>query len=133
MSSIESYVENLFQEVEDSQKKQEIVDEITLNLQDRVAELMNEGRNEEDAVNKAIVDFGDIAEMKRALINEQIGKEQKLAAFRLGYSIWGTVLLVALFCYINLYFTPKVIWCVFPIFGILWWPLTMYFGWMKRK
>ena len=133
MKSIQNYVEKLFKEVHESPEKKEIIEEIKMNLEEKVSDLMKEGKSEEDAVNKAIVDFGDIDEIKKELIQKQSGMELKLAGLRLGYSIWGTVLLTAFFCFINWYFSPDVIWCVFPIFGVLWWPLTMFFGWLKRR
>ena len=133
MSIIQKHVEKLFGEIEDSQEKNEILEEVTLNLQEKVSDLMTDGKSEEDAINKAIVDFGDIDEIKKELIHKQSGKDLKLASIRLGYSIWGTLLIIALFIFINLYFSPRVIWYPFPVFAILWWPLTMFFGWLKRR
>lgn len=133
MKTIQNYVEKLFSKIHDSQEKREIIEEITLNLQEKVADLMNEGKSEEDAINKAIIDFGDIDEIKRELIQKQSGEVRKLAALRLGYSIWGTVLIIALLIFVNAYFSPSVVWCVFPIFAVLWWPMTMFFGWLKRR
>ncbi|MCG8569003.1 MAG: permease prefix domain 1-containing protein [Spirochaetes bacterium] len=133
MRTLQQYVENLFSDVEESQKKHEIVEEITLNLQDKVKDLMDQGKSEEDAINKAIVDFGDINEIRQELMDEQSGRARKLAKIRFGYSFWGTSLLIALFCFINFYYTPTIIWCVFPIFGVLWWPLTMFYVWMRHR
>jgi len=133
MTAIGKHVERLFREIEDSQEKKEILEEIIFNLQEKVSDLMNDGKSEEDAINKAIVDFGDIDDIKKELYKKQSGKEQKLALIRLGYSVWGSVLIIALFVFINLYFSPGVIWYPFPVFALLWWPLTMFFGWLKRR
>jgi hypothetical protein len=133
MKTLEKYVEDIFSEVVDCNEKREVVEEITLNLKEKIADMMKEGKSEEDAINKAIVDFGDIGEIKKELIQKQSGEKRKQAALRLGYSIWGTALLIGLFCFINFYFSPWVIWCVFPIFGVLWWPLTMLFVWLKHR
>lgn len=133
MSTIEKHLERLFREIEDSREKKDILEEITLNLQEKVSDLMNDGKSEEDAINKAIVDFGDIDDIKKELYRKQSGKVQKLAMIRLGYSVWGSVLIIALFVFINLYFSPGLIWYPFPVFALLWWPLTMFFGWLKRR
>jgi len=133
MNAIDKHVERLFREIDDCQEKQEILEEIKLNLREKVSDLIHEGKSEEDAINKAIVDFGDIDEIKKELYKMQSGKDQKLAFIRLGYSIWGSVLIIALFVFINLYFSPKVIWFPFPIFALLWWPLSMFFSWLKRR
>jgi hypothetical protein len=29
--------------------------------------------------------------------------------------------------------TPGFPWCIFPIFGILWWPLSMLLSYMNHK
>jgi len=133
MNAINKHVERLFREIEDSQEKKEILEEIKLNLREKVSDLIDEGKSEEDAINKAIVDFGDIDEIKKELYQKQSGKAQKLALIRLGYSLWGSVLITALFVFINLYFSPKVIWFPLPVFALAWWPLTMFFSWLKRR
>lgn len=133
MNTIKNYVETLFRDIESSKEKDEILEEITLNLQEKVYDLMESGKSEEDAINKAIVDFGDIADIKKELSNRQSGKEQKLAFIRLGYSLWGSALIISLLVFSNLYFSPGVIWYPFPIFALLWWPLTMFFSWLKKR
>ena len=133
MKAIKKYVEKLFREVYESQEKREIIEEITINLQEKVTDLMSQGKSEEDAINKAIIDFGDIDEIKKELIQKQSGELKKLSKLRLGFSLWGTVLTIALLIFINYYFSPKVIWCVFPIFAVLWWPLSMFFVYLKHR
>ncbi len=39
-------------------------EDIVTNLSEKVEDLMEEGKSEEDAINKAIVEFGDVAELK---------------------------------------------------------------------
>ena len=133
MKTIKYYVEKLFYEVNESQEKREIVEEIIINLQEKVTDLMNQGKSEEDAINKAIIDFGDIDEIKKELIQKQSGELKKAAKLKLGFSLWGTLLIILLVIFINLYFSPEVIWCVFPIFAVLWWPLSMFFLYLKYR
>jgi hypothetical protein len=133
MKALQKHVERLFNGVYDCPEKNEFIEEITMNLQEKVNDLIKDGKSEEDAINKAIVDLGDVDEIKKDLILKQSGEKRKLAALRLGYSIWGSLLIIGLFCFINFYFSPTIIWCVFPIFGILWWPLSMLFIWLKYR
>lgn len=44
-----------------------------------------------------------------------------------GLSVFGTFLTVVFFIVVRAISTPNVIWEVYPIFLILWWPLSMYF------
>ncbi len=45
----------------------------------------------------------------------------------LQFSLAGTFLTILFFIVLNAVTTPQLIWAVFPIFAILWWPLTIYF------
>lgn len=52
----------------------------------------------------------------------------------LGFSIAGSLLVIGLVTAINFMTSPGFLWCVFPIFGIMWWPLSVGFhGAHKRK
>lgn len=51
----------------------------------------------------------------------------------LTYSVLGTVLTCALFAVLNVFTTPHVIWAVYPIFAMLWWPLSVYFYAVPRR
>nr|WP_249365470.1 permease prefix domain 1-containing protein [Cytobacillus citreus] len=129
---MKNHVDELFKDIPDSQEKRAIKQEVLENLEEKVSDLMEFGKEEEDAINKAIVDFGDIEELKKELGMKQPVKKTH-SKLNLMYSIWGSVLIIALFLFINVYYTPDNIWFVYPTFAILWWPLTMYFKWQRSK
>lgn len=113
--------------------------EVLQNLEEKVWDLMEQGKEEEDAINKAIVDFGDIDDLKIEL-GVTDGKQStkstaslKNRKLNLEYSIWASLLLIGLFVFINFYYSPQVIWFVYPTFAVLWWPLSMYYRWLKVK
>ncbi|MBS4190616.1 hypothetical protein KHA94_10520 [Bacillus sp. FJAT-49705] len=132
MKKLKNHVDELFKDIPDSQEKRAIKQEVLENLEEKVSDLMEFGKEEEDAINKAIVDFGDIEELKKELGMKQPVKKTH-SKLNLMYSIWGSVLIIALFLFINVYYTPDNIWFVYPTFAILWWPLTMYFKWQRSK
>jgi hypothetical protein len=43
------------------------------------------------------------------------------------YAVAGALLTIVFFIAVNVVTTPSVIWCVYPIFAVLWWPLSLYF------
>lgn len=134
MKMLNSHVHNLFQDIPDSEQKEAIMQEVLQNLEEKVWDLMKQGKEEEDAVNKAIVEFGDIEDLKQELgVNQTKARRKNITKLNLGYSIWGSSLIIALFLFINLYYTPQTIWFVYPTFAVLWWPLTMYFNWLRSK
>jgi hypothetical protein len=45
----------------------------------------------------------------------------------LGYSLAGALLFSAFILAVNLLTSPGTLWAIYPIFAVLWWPLSMYF------
>lgn len=132
MKPIRQYVDEMFKEIPDSEQKEVVKEEICTNLEEKVSDLIGLGKPEEDAINKAIVDFGSIEEIKKELIGRSQPKKNN-AGLHLGFSIWGSALIIALSLFMNFYYTPNIIWFVYPTFGVLWWPLAMLFNWLKKR
>jgi hypothetical protein len=134
MKSIQEHVDGLFREIPDSPRKDSLKKEIVVNLQEKVSDLIAQGKAEEDAINRAIVEFGDISDIRDELRTQQeIPFKKSNAGQHLGFSIAGSLLVIAFMVFINLYAAPDFLWCIFPIFAVLWWPLAMYFRWRKLK
>ena len=136
MNKIEEYVENCFKDLPASDRKEQLKQEIAENLNEKVFDLMQQGKSEEDAVNKTILEFGDIDDIKQELSKGiPLEKPAKINKYllRLGFSLGGSALIIGLMIFINLYYTKSVIWFVFPTFGVLWWPLAMAFLWLRHK
>ena len=138
MVTIKDYVEGLFRDIPDSQEKENIKQEIILNLEEKVQDLVEAGKAQEDAVNKAIVEFGDIEEIKKDLLKvpgAQPVKEKKKTNYvnNLLFSIWGSILIIGLVVFINFYYSKQTIWFVYPTFAVLWWPLAMFFTWLNHR
>ena len=140
MISIKEYVERMFKNVPVNENTKSIKQEIMQNLEEKVRDLIESGKAEEDAVNKAIVDFGDFEEIKKELMDELTvgnirGKVINMRKYsnRLWYSICGSSLIIGLVLFINFYYSPQTIWFVYPTFAILWWPLSAFFVWMSKK
>lgn len=134
MKSIQEHVDSLFRDIPDSERKESLKREIVENLNEKVSDLMAQGKAEEDAINRAIVEFGDIGDIRDELrVQQELPQKKSSAGLQLGFSIVGSLLIIALVIFINLYVAPGFIWCIFPIFGVLWWPLAMLFRWLKYR
>nr|WP_295975696.1 permease prefix domain 1-containing protein [uncultured Bacillus sp.] len=135
MKPLIKHVNELFKDVPESEQKATVIQEVLQNLEEKVWDLMEQGKVEEDAINKAIIEFGDAEDLKKELGVKQLGKPTKKnnTKLNLEYSIWGSVLIISLLVFINVYYSPHVIWFVYPTFAVLWWPLTMYFRWRKME
>jgi hypothetical protein len=132
MRKIKDHVEELFKEIPDSERKVTMKQEIIQNLEEKVLDLIYEGKEEEDAVNKAIVEFGDIEDIKKELGTTALPRNNRFS-LHLGFSLWGSGLIIALFIFINFYYTPSTIWFVYPTFAVAWWPLVMFYKWLGWK
>ena len=135
MKRLRNHVNKLFKDIPESPRKNTIKQEVLKDLEEKVFDLMGQGKAEEDAKNKAIVEFGNIDDLTKELDLTQPPhkKSRRMTKLYLEYSIWGSILIIALFISINFYYAPNVIWFMYPTFVVLCWPLAMYFKWMKMK
>jgi hypothetical protein len=133
MNEIESYINRLFQGIPESIRKEETKLEITQNLNEKVTDLVSQGQSRDEAVKKAIDDFGDIDDLKEELESSaKLAKSKKLG-LSLAFSIWGGSLITAFVLFVNFYYTPDIIWFVYPAFAVIWWPMTLFFQWFRNK
>ncbi len=136
MNRIEEYVEKCFADIPDSERKEQLKAEIIENLNEKVLDLIEQGKTGEDAENKTIIEFGEIDDIKQELCKDiQADKPRKYNkyALLLWFSVGGSALIIGLMLFINLYYTKNNIWFVYPAFGVLWWPLVMAFLWLRHK
>ena len=49
------------------------------------------------------------------------------------YSVHGSVLISLFFIIVNLISSPDTVWAIYPIFAVLWWPLSMYYFYNKKE
>lgn len=134
---IRQHIEEMFQGVPDSEEKQSLLDEMIADAEEKAADLMAEGKPEEDAVNKALVELGDLSEIKLSLMGASprvpgTGTQRKNRN-NLLYSVVGSLLIIGLMLFINLYYTPRAIWFVYPAFGVIWWPLSTLLYYLNHK
>lgn len=50
-----------------------------------------------------------------------------------GLSVWASLLTALFFIVVNVVSSPQTIWAIYPIFAILWWPLSMYYYHYKKE
>jgi hypothetical protein len=133
MNEIERHLKKLFREIPESKRKNELMQEITQNLNEKVSDLIANGQTNDQAVKKVIDDFGDIDELKKEFEGSTRLAKSKGTGLSLAFSVWGAILITALVLFINFYYTPSVIWFVYPVFAVIWWPMSMFFRWWHIK
>jgi hypothetical protein len=133
MNEIERHLKRLFREIPESKRKNELMQEITQNLNEKVSDLIASGQTNEQAVKKVIDDFGDIDELKKEFEGSARLARIKRKGLSLAFSVWGAILIAALVLFINFYYSPSVIWFVYPVFAVIWWPMSMFFSWLRVR
>lgn len=133
MKRIKQQVDQWFKGVPKSEERENVKQDIIQSLQEKVADLMEQGLSKEDAIHQAIEEFGDVKEIISELDTRNQKNKRDTAKINLGFSIWGSILIIALFVFTNLYYSPNVIWFVYPTFVVLWWPLSMFYYWLRVK
>jgi len=131
--SVRDHVKEMFRGVPKSEELTSIMNEIILNLEDKVEELVFEGKEKEDAINKAIIEFGSVEDIKNELTQKKKVKKEKHRGLGLGFALGGSALIIAFLGLTNFYLFPQFLWFLFPTFGVLWWPLAMFFSWLRSK
>lgn len=133
MNEIETHLQKLFAEIPDSKRKIEVMQEIAQNLNEKVSDLILSGHSREQAVKQTIDDFGDIDDLKEELTSSAKWTKQSKIGLSLAFSVWGGILITAFFLFLNFYYTPHVIWFVYPVFAVIWWPMSIFFYWLHYK
>jgi hypothetical protein len=132
MSKIEEHVNKLLKDFPASERKKQLAHDFIQDMEEMVADFIKEGKSEEDAVNKAIVEFGDVDDL-RAELGPAVIKRHTNHSLGLAFSVVGSILIILLVVFVNFYYTPRIIWCVYPIFAVLWWPLAMLFIYLRNR
>lgn len=133
MNKIEMHINKLFRDIPDSRSKKEMLQEINENLLEKVNDLIEQGMTEDEAVHKAIEDFGDIDDIRKELMGSAELQKSKNLGLSLAFSVWGSIIIAGLFMFINFYYSPNHIWFVYPVFAIAWWPMSILFHWLHKK
>lgn len=131
--NIKRYVDQWFKDIPKSEEKEMIKQEIIDNLEEKVQDLIKQGEDKESAVQQAISEFGNIEELKTELRMTQRELKKNTAKLNFVFSIISSILIISLFIFMNFYYTPKTIWFVYPTFAILWWPLSMFYYWLRKR
>ena len=136
MNLIRNFVKNTFKDVQ-KDKRDEIINSVTELLIEKVEDLIESGLNEKEAINKAVVEFGTVEDYFNQTIKKE-KKEKRQKTLRhygndLLFSGVGSAILIGIIIFINLYFTPELLWSVAPSIAILFWPLAVLYHLLNKR
>lgn len=136
MKRINNFVKNTFKGVE-KEKRALIISTVTESLIEKVEDLIESGLTEKEAIDKTVVEFGTVEDYFNESI--KIAKKEKryktLSHYRndLLFSGVGSIIVIGIVVFINLYFTPDILWSVIPSIAILYWPLAILYTLLNKR
>ena len=72
METIKNYLENMFMHLPNTVEVRKAKDELSQMMEDKYAELIAEGKTENEAVGTVIAEFGNLRELAEALGIEEV-------------------------------------------------------------
>ncbi len=137
MNKIKSFISKLLKDYFNEEDKKELIDILTISLEEKVEDLVEQGTPRDEAIELSIREFGDTEDVLSAFPNRQ--KRVSLIRKRknqLIYSIWGYFIIVGLAIFINFTFYEffaRILWFVIICLALLFWPITMIYRYMLVK
>lgn len=136
MKRIENFVKNTFKDIP-KKNRAEVIKTVTQTLTEKVEDLIEDGFNETEAIDKTVVEFGSIEDYF-----EQVHKKERRERRRktinhyrndLLFSSVAALIIIGALVFINLYYAGQVIWFVVPALAVLFWPLAVLYNLLNKK
>ncbi len=135
MKRIRNFVKNTFKDVPKNERDA-IIEQVTLMLQEKVEDLQETGLTLDEAVDRAVLEFGDASDyFKHSQPRPFFKRIKTIKHYRndFYFSLFGALIIIAMLVFSNLYYTPGLIWFVLPALAVLWWPLAVLYHMLNKK
>ena len=136
MKKIENFVKHTFKDIP-KEGKAEVIKTVTSTLVEKIEDLIESGLPEKEAIDKTVVEFGTVEDYFQNFEKKTKKEKRKetLTHYKndLLFSGVGTVIIICILLYINLYFSPTLLWFVIPSIAILWWPLAILYNLLNKR
>lgn len=137
MNKIKSFVTKLLKGYFNDEDKKELINIMTISLEEKVDDLVELGTSREEAIEKSIQEFGDTEDVLNAFPDFQKNKTLiKTRKNQLFYSSVGYLIVVGLAIFINfsfITFFANILWFFAVLIALLFWPLTMLYRYLSVK
>jgi tetrahydromethanopterin S-methyltransferase subunit B len=137
MNKIKSFISKLLKGYFNNEDKKELIEILTISLEEKVDDLVEQGTPIDEAIEQSINEFGDRDDVLTAFPEKEIvSKELKKRRSQVFFSILGYIIIVGLAIFINFTFYEffdKILWFVIVCIGLLFWPVTMIYRYLLIK
>ena len=136
MKQIKNFVKHTFKDI-DKDKREEIIQLVTMSLIEKVEDLIESGLTEKEAIDRAVTEFGTAEDY----FNQSIKiakKERRQKTLRhygndLLFSGVGSAIVIGIILYIDFKYTPHILWSIIPSMAILFWPLAVLYNLLNKR
>ena len=136
MKQIKNFVKHTFKDI-DKDKREEIIQLVTMSLIEKVEDLIESGLTEKEAIDRAVTEFGTAEDY----FNQSIKiakKERRQKTLRhygndLLFSGVGSAIVIGIILYIDFKYTPHILWSIIPSIAILFWPLAVLYNLLNKR
>lgn len=137
MNKIKSFISKILKGYFNDQDKKELIEILTISLEEKVDDLVEQGTPRDEAIELSIKEFGDTEDVLSAFPEKkaraQAIKKRKTQVF---FSILSYIIIVGLAIFINFTFYEffdKILWFVIVCLALLFWPITMIYKYLLIK
>lgn len=129
MNNIKRFVTKLLKDYFSDEDKKELIEVMTTSLEEKVDDLVEQGKTREEAIETSINEFGDTDDVLKAFPKTQKLKDNMVKKRRniFMFSSFAYLIITGLAIYINLTFLVGYNWFVIIAIGLLFWPLVMLY------
>jgi hypothetical protein len=137
MKRIKNFVKNTFKDYP-KPKRDQLIEEITQMLIEKVEDLVDHGMELDQAINKTVTEFGtidDFEEQPQKVVRKlKVQKTLKHYRNDIILSFGGFVIISGMLIFTDLVYTSSnIIWFVIPVLALLWWPLATIYRYLNKK
>lgn len=136
MKRIVNFVKNTFKDIP-KDNKAEIIAVVIEQLTEKVEDLMEQGLDENEAIDIAVIEFGSVEDyFEKTEKQERKEKRRKTVKhYRndLMFSSVSALLIIGALVFINLMYASTVIWFVIPALAVLFWPLAVLYNLLNKR
>lgn len=137
MNKIKAFVSNLLKDLLNDEDKKELIKILTISLEEKVDDLVENGTPLDEAIDKSINEFGDVSDVLEVYpelnVKKNIIKKRK---HQFLFSLWGYLIISGISIFINftfLQFFANILWFVLILIALLFWPISMLFRYLSVK
>lgn len=138
MNSIKKFVSYLLKDYFSDQDKKELIEILTLSLEEKVEDLIESGTPKEEAIKLSLQEFGSAEDILEAFPDKTKNRKRLLHTRKsqLLFSVLAYLLICGIAIFVNLTFLDffgGILWLFVIVIGVLFWPLVMLYLFLTSK